>query len=92
MKLKRLLLLPTVIGTILAAWTVIWLYFPRHAPPTMGLDYPIMPGLILSVATVRGHAFDPWIAAVGNFCFYFVVACIVALAWKWHRTRTGRMQ
>ena len=88
MKLKRFLL-PIVIGTTLAAWTVVYLYFPLHSPPAKGLDYPIMPGLIISVS---GHAFNPWLAAVGNFCFYFAAAYIVALAWKWRRTRAGRMQ
>jgi hypothetical protein len=91
MKLKRLLL-PIVIGTFFAAWTVIWLYFPRHAPPSMGLAYPIVPGFFLSLVTVGGHGFDPLVAAVGNFCVYFVAACIVALAWKWRRTRAGKIQ
>jgi hypothetical protein len=87
------LLLSGIIRTVFAVWTVVFLiYFPHRAPPAKALFYSIFPGLIISVATGGGHGFNPFVAAVGNFCFYFGTAYIVASAWKWCRTRAGKAQ
>ena len=74
---STLILLQTLLGAVAAAST-----FSNHL-----LDSPVvlllMPGMVAAIALSGNvHAFPIWVAACGNFLFYFFLLWLVPAVWK----------
>jgi hypothetical protein len=80
--LRKLILLRALFGVVAAAST-----FSTHL-----LDSPVvlllMPGMIAAIALSGNvHAFPMWVAACGNFLFYFFLVWLATAVWKKFRTK-----
>jgi hypothetical protein len=84
MSLKRIF--PAfLIGSIFAALSALMIQFPDRVGAAAVF---LLPGFVLGIVTSGNvHAFSSWVAALGNFVFYFGVTYLASVLWEKHTHR-----